>query len=66
MILKELFSPFNSNYQKLVSGKNEGQNSPTMVLFCDSLTPLSLRYPQTYFRWMSSSKRKHVLISSEA
>lgn len=28
MVLRELFSPFNSNYQKLVSGKREGQNFP--------------------------------------
>ena len=28
MIFKELFSPFNSNYQKLVSGKSEGHNFP--------------------------------------
>lgn len=28
MILKELFSPFNSNYQELVSGKSEGLNFP--------------------------------------
>lgn len=43
MILNELFSPFNSNYQKLVSGKSEGHNFP----LCDFvLWFISSPFPQ--------------------
>lgn len=37
-----------------------------MILFFDSLTPLSFRYQWRHFRWINNSKRRRVHIRSEA
>lgn len=66
MIYKELFSPFNSNYQKLVSERVRDTISPPWFCFFDSLTPLSFRYQWRHFRWINNSKRRRVHIRSEA